>query len=272
MPRPARRVCVGGVVERTARARVVGLTRRARTRRLSTLSRLDYVTPPGAERLGSHARRTWCARRGGGGRQGAERSGIARRGANGVRRRSTRNGGDDRVGGRMSGFRLASPDDVRRLMATAILGQRSNVGRNMLGRIELRPHQVDAAERLVAMIDRHGGAMLAEPVGLGKTYTAIAVANRLDARRVMVAVPASLREMWSAALRDCCLDAILITHEALSRGPIPSDDSNLVIVDESHRLRNPATKRYASVAALCARSRVLLVSATPVQNSRADVV
>jgi len=172
----------------------------------------------------------------------------------------------------MSGFRLASPDDVRRLIATTTLGERSNVGRNVLGRIELRPHQVDAAERLVAMIERNGGAMLAEPVGLGKTYTALAVADRLDARRVIVAIPASLREMWTAALRDCRRDATWITHEALSRGAVPSDDPDLVIVDESHRLRNPATGRYASVAALCARSRVLLVSATPVQNSRSDLV
>ena len=172
----------------------------------------------------------------------------------------------------MSGFRRAPPDDVRRLIATTILGDNADVRRDPLGRIELRSHQIEAADRLVTMIERHGGAMLAEPVGLGKTYTALAVAARLSAKRVVVAIPAALREMWSAATRDCGCDAALVTHEALSRGPAPMGDADLVIVDESHRLRNPATKRYASVAELCARSQVLLVSATPVQNSRADLV
>jgi superfamily II DNA or RNA helicase len=172
----------------------------------------------------------------------------------------------------MSGFRRASPNEVRRLIATTVLGDNADSRRNTLGRIELRTHQVDAAERLVAMIERSGGAMLAEPVGLGKTYTALAVAARLGAERVVAAIPAALREMWAAAMRDGGVDATIITHEALSRGSAPIDDSDLVIVDESHRLRNPATNRYASTANLCARSRVLLVSATPVQNSRADLV
>src|SRR5262249_42226102 len=84
--------------------------------------------------------------------------------------------------------------------------------------------------------------------------------------------PASLRAMWEAAMSDCDVGATVITHEALSRGSALNDAWDLVIVDESHRLRNPATRRYATVAAICARSRVLLVSATPLQNSRADLV
>jgi len=171
----------------------------------------------------------------------------------------------------VSGFRRASADDVRRLIATTILGEATTVAPDMLGRIELRAHQVDAAERLVAMIENHGGAMLAEPVGVGKTYTALAVAVRLGVARVVVAAPASLREMWTAAMRECDLEAVLLTHEALSRGAALDIDPDLVIVDESHRARNPATRRYASLAALCVRSRVLLVTATPVQNARADL-
>ena len=95
------------------------------------------------------------------------------------------------------------------------------------------------------MIERNGGAMLAEPVGVGKTYTALAAAVRLGATRVVVAAPASLREMWTAAMRECELEAVLLTHEALSRGAAPAVEPDLVIVDESHRLRNPATRRYA---------------------------
>jgi len=177
---------------------------------------------------------------------------------------------DGRVDGRVIAFRRASPDDVRQLIATTTLGERRRES-PALGRITLRPHQADAVERLVAMIERNGGAMLAEPVGVGKTYVALAVAARLGAERVVVAVPASLREMWRAAMAECGVRAVLVTHEALSRSAAPEHEPELVIVDEAHRMRNPATRRYASLAALCARSRVLLVTATPVQNARDDL-
>jgi hypothetical protein len=49
-------------------------------------------------------------------------------------------------------------------------------------------------------------------------------------------------------------------------------DPELVIVDEAHHFRNPRTKRYAALAAICDRSRVLLLSATPLQNRREDLV
>jgi superfamily II DNA or RNA helicase len=171
---------------------------------------------------------------------------------------------------RMTHVRRTTADDVRRLIAAAILGERGESNAT-LGTVTLRGHQVDAAQRLAEMIERQGGAMLAEPVGLGKTYTALAVAARLGVSRVVVAIPAVLREMWAAAIRATGIDATLVTHEALSRGAAPNLDPELVIVDESHRLRNPSAKRYASVAALCTRSRVLLVTATPVQNARDDL-
>ena len=152
-----------------------------------------------------------------------------------------------------------------------MVGGRESEASRTLGRITLRPHQLDAAGRLVSMIGRDGGAMLAEPVGLGKTYTALAVAARLGVGRIVVAIPAALREMWIAAMRECDVDASLVTHEALSRSASSIAEPELVIVDEAHRLRNPGTKRYAAVADLCARARVLLVTATPVQNARDDL-
>jgi superfamily II DNA or RNA helicase len=167
--------------------------------------------------------------------------------------------------------RRATADDVRRLIARSILGAERDQASAVLGSVTLRAHQLDAARRLAAMIEHEGGAMLAEPVGLGKTYAALAVVARLGVARVVVAIPASLREMWLASIRDTRVGATIITHEALSRGVHLDVDPDLVIVDESHRLRNPQTKRYARVAALCTRSRVLLVSATPVQNARRDL-
>jgi hypothetical protein len=63
-----------------------------------------------------------------------------------------------------------------------------------------------------------------------------------------------------------------ITHESLSRGGRPLDDPDLVIVDEAHHARNPATRRWRALAELSRGARVLLLSATPVHNRRADLV
>lgn len=162
--------------------------------------------------------------------------------------------------------------EVKRAIARTMLGGHSRATGRSLGRIVLRRHQVDAASRLLSMVERSGGALLAEPVGLGKTYTALAVVARLGARACVALVPASLRAMWHGAIREAGLDVRVVTHEALSRGGAPAVATDLVVVDESHRLRNPGTRRYAAAAELCARSRVLLVSATPVQNTRDDIV
>lgn len=139
-----------------------------------------------------------------------------------------------------------------------------------LGEITLRAHQKRAADRLVAILARQGGAMLAEPVGVGKTYTALAVAAR-SAGPILVVAPASLRSMWRDAAQRCGLVVAIASYESLSRGRTPDCVPAFVIVDEAHRLRSPNTRRYALIAQLARRSQILLVTATPVQNRRDDL-
>jgi superfamily II DNA or RNA helicase len=158
--------------------------------------------------------------------------------------------------------------DVRQIFAAAALDDLKSVPR-ALGAIVLRDHQCAAAARLVLLVRANGGALLAEPVGLGKTFTALAAAARLGGS-LLVAVPAALRETWRGALAQCNVAASLVTHEALSRGELPCS-ADIVIVDEAHRLRNPSTRRYARLADVCRRSRVILVTATPLQNRRTDL-
>ena len=81
-----------------------------------------------------------------------------------------------------------------------------------LGEITLRAHQRRAADRLIGIIARHGGAMLAEPVGVGKTYTALAVAAR-SAGSILIVAPASLRGMWRDAARRCEMAITIATYE-----------------------------------------------------------
>ncbi len=155
------------------------------------------------------------------------------------------------------------------MIARAILGAENTLS-VAHGNIVLRSHQRAAAARLVEIIQRTGGALLAEPVGVGKTYTALAVAAALGGD-VMIVAPASLRSMWREALEACDMSATVVTHEALSRGALDAHRSDILVIDEAHRFRVPTTHRYGLIAELCRNAKVLLVSATPVQNRRDDL-
>jgi superfamily II DNA or RNA helicase len=139
----------------------------------------------------------------------------------------------------------------------------------------LAPHQVPAAERLVGILARYGGALLADAVGLGKSYVALAVAFALGERFALV-VPAVLMRQWRALLEQHGAEAPILTHESLSAPsyrPLPSSTAlcRLYIVDEAHRFRNPDTNRYRALAKVLVGARVLLVTATPVHNRIADL-
>jgi hypothetical protein len=133
----------------------------------------------------------------------------------------------------------------------------------------LLPHQRDAARRIAGSLACFSGALLADAVGLGKTHVALAVAGRYP--RVTLVVPAALRGQWTTAARTRAVAGRLVTHEALSRGTRlrPAD---LIVVDEAHRFRNPATKRYDRLARDVRGAAVLLLTATPVVNRAADLV
>ncbi len=110
--------------------------------------------------------------------------------------------------------------------------------------------------------------MLADSVGLGKTYVALAVAAEYSS--VNAVVPALLKPQWLRVSASLKLHIRVFTHESMSRRtPIPP--SALVVVDEAHRLRNPATNRYDHVSRSIRNADVLLITATPVVNRAADL-
>ena len=133
----------------------------------------------------------------------------------------------------------------------------------------LLPHQVAAARRVAGILQNFGTALLADAVGLGKTYTALAVATRYP--RTTAVVPACIVPQWERTAQQLGITAVVRSHEVLSRGgTVPQSD--LVIVDEAHRFRNDATKRYDALARGVGGADLLLVSATPVVNHPRDLV
>lgn len=146
---------------------------------------------------------------------------------------------------------------------------------------ELTGFQAAAVRRLRRIIHRHGGAILADAVGLGKTYVALAlIEERVRAGDdVVVAIPAALRGLWRPLLRRVARGAgspepRLVSHAQLSRGVSirAPRGHRLVVVDEAHRFRNPNTRRYGALAGLVEPAAAcLFVTATPVNNAVDDL-
>ena len=159
-----------------------------------------------------------------------------------------------------------SPAEARSAIAAAM---QASDGRARLGAIELESHQVEAVSRLRDAISEFGGALNCDPVGTGKTFTALALAGSYDS--VLVVAPAVLRTMWEEASQKAGVAIDFVSHEALSRSPALRRPPDFVIVDEAHHARNPATQRYRSLASIMSGPDAVLLTATPVHNRRADL-
>jgi Helicase conserved C-terminal domain/SNF2-related domain/PLD-like domain len=151
--------------------------------------------------------------------------------------------------------------------------------------LRLTGFQRDGVARIRRIIDEWGGALLADEVGLGKTFLAgelIAEATKRDRQRALIVVPAALKDsMWipfldawdltSARVKVMSYDELRLADEnELKR----LDEYALVVVDEAHNLRNPATARADTVRRLLSGAypkHLLLMTATPVNNSLLDL-
>jgi len=128
-----------------------------------------------------------------------------------------------------------------------------------------------AAERL----NRHRGVIVGDVVGLGKTLVASAVAKTFQddhGDNVLVICPPKLESMW----RDY-LDRYRIAGETLSLGKAAQLRDmrryRLVVIDESHNLRNRESARYAQIRDYLRdnESRVVLLTATPYNKEFTDI-
>ncbi len=135
----------------------------------------------------------------------------------------------------------------------------------------LRPEQREICRRLVHVLAERGGALLAEPVGSGKTYVALAVAQLANGpQTTSVLAPAALLSHWRRIAREVGVPIAARSHTAASRGQLPAG-TGMVLIDECHHYRNPATRRYAAVARWLVGRRALLLSATPAINDLEEV-
>jgi hypothetical protein len=166
-------------------------------------------------------------------------------------------------------------------MLAGLFGAEAGLGPPGAGRaLALTGFQEAGVRRARAILRRWGGVVIADAVGLGKTFMGLAlVEEELRAGgSVVLAVPASLRGTWRRLARRLEPGAggalHVLSHAQLSRGSYPASlagSSALVVVDEAHRFRNPGTRRHAALAELCRGARTVLLTATPINNGPADL-
>jgi len=136
----------------------------------------------------------------------------------------------------------------------------------------LAEHQRDAVARVLTLLRTRHAAILADDVGLGKSFIAAAVARELRDHELELIVPAALVAQWRETLDAFDVVARVLTHDAIVNDPfVPRPSPRLVVVDEAHAFRNPHTRRYDALARRTIAARVLLVTATPVCNAIADL-
>jgi hypothetical protein len=151
--------------------------------------------------------------------------------------------------------------------------------------LRLTGFQRDGVARIRRIIDEWGGALVADEVGLGKTFLAgelIAEATKRDRQRALVIVPAALKEstwipfldtwdLTSARVKVMSYDELRLSDSVtLER----LDEYALVVIDEAHNLRNAATQRADVVRRLLSGAypkQLVLMTATPVNNSLLDL-
>lgn len=172
--------------------------------------------------------------------------------------------------------------------------------RNTIVWKKLFKFQRDGVVGAIDKLERIGGCIIADSVGLGKTFEALAVIKYYELRndRVLVLCPKRLRDNWTLykandrrnMLAGDRFNYDVLNHTDLSRdGGLSGDidlshvnwgNYDLIVIDESHNFRNKATHkdrdtRYDRllnrVIRAGVKTKVLMLSATPVNNRLADL-
>ena len=147
-------------------------------------------------------------------------------------------------------------------------------------------YQKDAVEQGLILLQDHNGFFLSDVVGLGKTLIAVMIARKhfyLNGypeyrSHCLVVCPPAVKTNWLETVAELQLDNVqLITSGSLHKitNPVKYD---LIIVDEAHQFRNDTSEAYTQLQRICkspcrdgSKKRVILVSATPLNNRPDDI-
>ncbi|MDQ7797803.1 MAG: helicase-related protein [Candidatus Edwardsbacteria bacterium] len=138
-------------------------------------------------------------------------------------------------------------------------------------------YQEQAVLNAKKILEEYGGVFISDVVGLGKTYIATMLAGQLDGRTLVLAPPILLKKENPGSWRNAFSD--FRTHadfesigklDSLTEGNVEKYKN--IIIDEAHRFRTETNQTYEKLAEVCRGKRVILVTATPYNNSPRDIL
>ena len=153
-------------------------------------------------------------------------------------------------------------------------------------------YQIDAVAQGFRLLEKHCGFFLADVVGLGKTVIATLIAKKFffyngfpeHRSHTLIVVPPAMREGWKNTVDRFRLDNCEIINNGSLHKVNDPDRFDLVIVDEAHKFRNDTAEGFDELQRICKsptrrlhadgsreRKRVILVSATPLNNRPDDI-
>lgn len=138
-------------------------------------------------------------------------------------------------------------------------------------------YQSEAVIDAKSKLEEYGGVFISDVVGLGKTYIATMLIQQLDGRTLVIAPPAMLDENNPGSWKNVFFDFGMRTSKFESLGKLDNlirrgtEKYKNIIIDEAHRFRTEGTATYEKLAQICRGKRVILVSATPLNNTPIDI-
>lgn len=138
-------------------------------------------------------------------------------------------------------------------------------------------YQSEAVKDALAKLEAYGGVFISDVVGLGKTFISALLANELDGYNLVIAPPVLLDEenpgSWRNVFSDFKIaadfESIGKLEKIIKRG---TEKYKNVFIDEAHRFRSESNVTYELLAQICRGKRVILVSATPLNNTPSDIL
>ncbi len=144
-------------------------------------------------------------------------------------------------------------------------------------RDKLLPFQEKAVQLACRHLNKRGGVLVGDVVGLGKTRIAAAIARVMADDQMfetLILCPKNLTKMWEDYAHEFGLRAPKVMSQSVAQRDLPNLPCyRLVIIDESHNFRNKEGKIYKAIQEYLERnaSKVILLSATPYNKTYLDL-
>lgn len=147
--------------------------------------------------------------------------------------------------------------------------------------VDLTTFQQDAVAAALRILRKYNGVIIADSTGLGKTHIGLELLREfvsVKKKKALLIAPAQvLNTVWEPRLLQESIKTKNVSIESTGTSSFnPADylDFDIILIDESHNYRSHSTKRYKNIMKVLSggkRKQVILMSATPINNSLMDL-